>query len=319
MAISGSARITIDPSGSSAFWIKEDFNYASTADMMASTLKTRTGLNAYNQGAGNGDNGIPHISLGTGGYGGRAHFMRYTIPTQFAAYDTAGNPTGNDLCFSQCFINREMKFSRDDTKKELWFEGALRYSVDYGVNKTGLTDGGFTGTCAEAGRKQFLFWTDQGKARFDMINTSESTHWASATPSHGQNQPITSCGQSPACSGIGWSCWLGTGGDGTPDSQCSFFPVAPGRLHDGLWHIYRVYMRLASTASSSDAAMKIWIDGVLVKNVQHATGLALVDGTLLRNFDHFQLGANSNSCWTKAGAHEDWGYVYFWDSNPGWG
>jgi hypothetical protein len=79
---------------------------------------------------------------------------------------------------------------------------------------------------------------------------------------------------------------------------------------DGAWHTYRIYQKVASSATVADGIWRVWVDGVLSMN-------QLAAPYTLTAYDILMPGANNNQGPTVA-ASVWWGRIRAWNTNPGW-
>ena len=90
-------------------------------------------------------------------------------------------------------------------------------------------------------------------------------------------------------------------------------------LWNGQWHVIRLYFRNSTTASSTDGAMKVWIDGALVHDESgFTTRKPARDGGGAERINGFSFSHNKDDGPAGVLMHLWWGRIRVYTSNPGW-
>ncbi len=185
--------------------------------------------------------------------------------------------------------------------REVWIEVAHKFRNDFNAQGPG---------CGSYGYKFLLMWRPTGD-RFDIVNGNVGKWWSGGP----QNPPYSGTAYCDSngcyCSGFDSNCRWGYG-----PNQSQYLPNVPGTQWDGLWHIYRVHLRISSSATTADGLFEVWVDGkqtVGKYNMTNATAAGTWSGRLSEIF----LGSNSNSG-TYTATQTWWGHLKVWTANPGW-
>jgi hypothetical protein len=174
--------------------------------------------------------------------------------------------------------------------QEYWAEDWVRFSANYSV--------GVFGACPGSNGYKFLLGRVNGPIFNGPIGTNRFDF-------------LIAVGQT-ADPNVGGG--IETGSPGGPIPPCiSEFPsgrVKPSQYFDGNWHRWRRRYKLSATYPATTGAIVIYMDNLLVHNLQNIGAYAL-------NQYGYNLGANNNYG-TPVAATCDWGLHKIWLSNPGW-
>jgi hypothetical protein len=183
--------------------------------------------------------------------------------------------------------------------REVWIEVAHKFRSDFNNLGPG---------CGPSAYKFLLMWRPNGD-RYDVINGVYGT-WRSSAP---QNPPYPMLPETTGsyCTGYDSNCRWGYG-----PNQSQYLPNIPGNQWDGQWHLYRVHIRISSSATTPDGVYEVWVDGRQVLG-RYGMANAKADGTWTGRLNEIFLGSNSNSG-TYAPTKTWWGHLKIWTSNPGW-
>ncbi len=215
-------------------------------------------------------------------------------------YDWPGPPAGKPWggCDTDPAISAAYKAP---SPREIWIEVAHRFRADFNARGPG---------CGAYGYKLLLMWRPIGD-RYDIVNGNYGNWWSGGPQNPAYSRAAYCNSNGCYCSGYDSNCRWGYG-----PNQSQYLPNVPGKQWDGLWHIYRVHIRISSSATTPDGIYEIWVDG---KKVVGRYGMknAKADGTWSGRISEIALGSNSNSG-TYVPTQTWWGHLKIWTSNPGW-
>lgn len=183
--------------------------------------------------------------------------------------------------------------------RELWIEVTHKFASNFSNKGPG---------CGSTAYKFLLMWRSIGD-RYDIVNGVYNSWWSA-----GPQRPaykVVSDGTGSWCSGYDSNCRWGYG-----PNQSRYLASLPGKQWDGLWHIYRVHIRISSSATTADGIYEVWVDGKQTVGRYGMTN-AKADGTWSGRISEIYLGANSNSG-TSTATKTWWGHLKIWSTNPGW-
>ena len=274
---SGAQRIQPPASG---LWLDEDFSrYGNIEQYRTNPLGRLANIPKwFNQRA---------ISFTQPGYDGSPRALTYN----WWGDSPAGSQCGKDITIATSY--------KMPPAREVWIEVVHKFASTFNTNQKK-----HGGHCSVGEYKFLLLWLPNG-GRFDLRNGHDGAYWWSAHP-----QP-NSAGRPPECSGAGFSCRLGYG-----PGQAGLLRNVPGPLWDDQWHTYRIHVRLPRAKGDDDLIFRIWIDGVLVKDVNEGTAINR-QGKWSPRFTELFLGSNSNSG-TPTPTTNSWGRLRIWTADPGW-
>lgn len=206
----------------------------------------------------------------------------------------AGSPWGG--CNTDPAILADYKAP---STREVWVEAVHKFRSDFNNKGPG---------CSSTAYKLLLLWRPIGD-RYDIVNGVYGNWWSAAPQNPAY--PVSTSSTGSWCSGYDSNCRWGYG-----PNQSQYLANVPGKQWDGLWHVYRVHIRISSCGTCADGIYEVWVDGKKVVG-RYSMKNAKKDGTWSGRLSDIYLGSNSNSG-TYSATQTWWGHLKIWTSNPGW-
>jgi hypothetical protein len=213
-------------------------------------------------------------------------------------YDWPGPPAGKP--WGGCSTDPAILASyKAPATREVWIEATHMFRKDFNNAGPG---------CGPRAYKFLMMWRPNGD-RYDIINGVYGT-WRSSAPQR-PAYPKSPSTTGAYCTGYNSDCRWGYG-----PNQSQYLANVPGNQWDGLWHTYRVHIRISSSSTATDGIYEVWVDGKKVVGRYGMTNTK-ADGTWSGRLSEIYLGSNSNSG-TYVPTKTWWGHVKIWTSSPGW-
>jgi hypothetical protein len=213
-------------------------------------------------------------------------------------YDWPGPPAGKP--WGGCSTDPAIVSSYTaPSAREVWIEAVHKFRGDFNTKGPG---------CGPTAYKFLLMWRPIGD-RYDIRNGVTGKWWSAAPqkPAYAKVCDNSGC----YCTGYDSNCRWGFG-----LNQSKYTANVPGTWWDGQWHVYRVHIKISSSATTADGVYEVWLDGRQVVG-RYGMKNAKADGSWSGRLSEIYLGSNSNSG-TYVPTKNWWGHLKIYTSNPGW-
>ena len=187
-------------------------------------------------------------------------------------------------------VGRQILFPRE---QQVWAEFVVRFSANF------TTD---NGTCYPNANK-FIFGDTEAdlSGRWALHVGTDTGPWHSVTV----ERPLAPASQG----GMIGAYYMNVRRN-----------LAAESIWDGNWHQIRLFYRNSTTPSSSDGAMKVWIDGVVTHDETGFNTMKPIipDGGGAEFINGFSFSHNKDDGPPGVPMSVWWGSIKVWNANPGW-